>query len=71
MIYSADIIPRVEALVAQKRLSAILRFNQKREYSELFSFVRARMSLAILRIDSLILWGLGTRRRASNSNRSY
>ena len=55
MIYSADGIPRSEALAAQKRLAALLSYKLKREYSEMCGFVRARMSLAIVRSNSLLL----------------
>ena len=33
MVYSADVIPRAEALAAQKRLAALLSYKLKREYS--------------------------------------
>ena len=52
-----DGIPGVEALSAQKRLAAILSYKLKREYSEMCGFVRARMSLAIVRSNSLLLRG--------------
>ena len=57
MVYSADIIPGAEALAAQKRLAAILSYKMNREYSEMCGFVRARMSLAIVRSNSLLLRG--------------
>ena len=57
MVYSADGIPGAEALTAQKRLAALLRYKLKREYSEMCGFVRARMSLAIVRSNSLLLRG--------------
>ena len=57
MVYSADGIPGAEALAAQKRLSALLSYNLKQEYSEICGFVRARMSLAIVRSTSLLLHG--------------
>ena len=57
MVYSADGIPGAEALAAQKRLDALLSYNLKREYSEMCGFVRARMSLAIVRSNSLLLRG--------------
>ena len=57
MFYSADGIPGVEALAAQKRLAALLSYKLKREYSEMCSFVRATMSLAIVRSNSLLLRG--------------
>ena len=55
MVYSADGIPRAEALAAQKRLAALLSYKLKREYSEMCGFVRARMSLAVVRSNSLLL----------------
>ena len=57
MVYSADIIPGVETLAAQKRLAALLSYKLKREYSEMCGFVRVRMSLAIMRSNSLLLCG--------------
>ena len=57
MVYSADGIPGAEALAAQKRLAALLSYKLKREYSEMCGFVRARMSLAIVRFNSLLLRG--------------
>ena len=55
MVYSVDGIPGAEALAAQTRLAALLRYKLKREYSEMCGFVRARMSLAIVRSNSLLL----------------
>ena len=55
MVYSADRIPVVKDLATQKTLSALLSFKLKREYSELCGFLRARMSLAIVSFDSLLL----------------
>ena len=55
MVYSADGIPRAEALDAHKRLAALLSYKLKQEYSEMCGFVRARMSLAIVRSNSLLL----------------
>ena len=55
MVYSADGIPGAEALAAQKKLAALLSYNLKQEYSEMCGFVRARMSLAIVRYNSLLL----------------
>ena len=49
MVYSADVIPGEEALAAQKRLGALFSYKLKREYSEMCGFVRARMSIAIVR----------------------
>ena len=57
MVYSADGITGAEALDAQKSLAALLSYKLKWEYSEMCSFVRARMSLAIVRSNSLLLRG--------------
>ena len=57
MVYSADRIPGAEALAVQKRLATLLRYKLKREYSEMCGFVRVRMSLAIVRSNSLLLRG--------------
>ena len=57
MVYYTDGIPGAEALAAQKRLAALLSYKLKREYSEMCGFVRARMSLAIVRSNNLILRG--------------
>ena len=57
MVYSADGIPVTEALASHKRLAALLSYKLKREYSEMCGFVKSRMSLAIVRSNSLILRG--------------
>ena len=57
MVYSADGIPGAEEFATQKRLSALLSYKLKREYSEMCGFVRASMSLAIVRSNSLLLCG--------------
>ena len=57
MVYSADRITGEEALAAQKILAALLSYKLKREYSEVCGFVRARMSLAIVRYNSLLFCG--------------
>ena len=59
-----DRIPGAEALAAHKSLDAIISYKLKREYSEMCGFVQARMSLAIVRSNSLILrgpWDKGAR----------
>ena len=55
MVYSVDGIPGAEALAAQKRLAALLSYKLKREYPEMCGFVRARMLLAIVRYNNLLL----------------
>ena len=57
MVYSADGIPGVETLFAQKRLAILLSYKLKREYSEMCGILRARMSLAIVISNSLLLHG--------------
>ena len=57
MVYSADGMPGAEDLAAQKRLAALLSYKLKREYLEMCCFVRARMLLAIVRSNSLLLCG--------------
>ena len=57
MVYSVDGIPGAEDLSAQKRLAALLIYKLKREYSEICGFVRAVMSLAVVRSNSLLLRG--------------
>ena len=57
MVYSVDGITGAEALAAQKRLSALLSYKLKRKYSDMCGFVWARISLAIVRSNSLLLRG--------------
>ena len=57
MVYSEDGIPGAETLAAQNRLAALLSYKLKQEYSEMCGFVRARMSLSIVRSNSLLLRG--------------
>ena len=57
MVYSANVIPGEEALSTQKRLSALLSYKLKREYSEMCCFVKVSMPLAIVRSNSLLLHG--------------
>ena len=55
MVYSADLIPGAEALAAQNILATLLNYKLNREYSEMWSFVKAKMSLAIMRSNSVLL----------------
>ena len=57
MVYSLDIIPGVEALDSHKSLAALLSFKLNREYLKMCGFVRARVSLRIMRSNSLLLRG--------------
>ena len=55
MVYYADVIPGTEALAAQKILYALLSFQLKQYYFELCVFVRTRMSLLIVKSNSLLI----------------
>ena len=57
MVYSAEGITGAETLAAQHILASLLRYKLKREYSEMCGFVRSRMSLVIVRSNSLLLCG--------------
>ena len=57
IVYSVDRIPGLEDLAAQNRLAALLSYKLNWEYSEIFRFVRARMSLEIVRSNILLLRG--------------
>ena len=57
MVYSTDGIPGAEALASKKRLAALLNYKLKREYYEMCGFVRAMMSLAIVRSNRLLFRG--------------
>ena len=66
MIYSVDGIPLAEALAAQNILDALLSYKLKWEYSEMCGFLSARISLAIVSSNILLLcgpWGKGGRIR--------
>ena len=52
-----DRISGEEALAAHKRLAALLSYKLKREYSKMCVFVKARISLAIVRSNSQLLHG--------------
>ena len=57
MVYSTNAIPGAEALAAQKILAALISYKLNQEYSEMCGFVQARMSLEIVRSNSLLLRG--------------
>ena len=57
IVYSADGVTQVESFVAQGILAVLLRFNMKRENSELCGFVYASISIAIVTYKSLLLHG--------------
>ena len=55
MVYSSERIPGSESLAPHERLATLLRYKLKQEYSEMCGFVWARISLAIVRSNSLLL----------------
>ena len=57
MVYSADGIPATEAVATQRLLASLISNNLKQEYLEMCGFVRARMSLAIVISNTLLLRG--------------
>ena len=54
MVYSTYGIPGTEAVATQQRLASLLSNNLKQEYSEMCVFVRAQMSIAIVRYNTLL-----------------
>ena len=57
MVYSANVIPVAEAFSAHKILAALISYKLNQEYSEMCGFVRASVSLSIVRYNSLLLFG--------------
>ena len=55
MMYSADGIPRMEAVAVHWHLALLLSNNPKREYLDICGFVGDQMSLAIVRSNTLLL----------------
>ena len=55
MVYSADVIPGAEALATQKIFVAMLSYKLNWEYSKMCGFVRASISLEIVRYNILLL----------------
>ena len=55
MVYSTDRITRAETMTAQNMLAALLSYKLNQEYSKKCGFVKARMSLAIVRSNILLL----------------
>jgi hypothetical protein len=64
LVYSIDGMAGPKTRAAERRLAARFAWKWKREYSEMVGFVRTRMSLAVVRANSLMWRGSRTRRRA-------
>ena len=52
-----------ETKMAEQRLAELLAGKWKREYSEMVAYVRARMTLAVVRANTLLVRGSRKRRR--------
>ena len=59
MVYSVDGIAGREAKSAEKRLASALAEKWKRKYSEMVFNARIRMSLAVVKANSLLIRGSG------------
>ena len=57
MVYSVDGMAGDEARAAEKKLASALAGKWKREYSEMCGYVRVRMSIAVVRSNTLLLRG--------------
>jgi len=62
LVYSVDGMPCKEAKAFEKRVASLLASKWERRYSEMVGFVRARMSLAIVRSNTRLLRGARTSR---------
>ena len=63
MVHSVDGIAGREAKCPEKHLAAILASKWKKEYSEMVYYVRVRMTLAVVRANSLLIRGSRVRQR--------
>ncbi len=57
LVYSVDGMPGKEARATEKRIASLLATKWDRQYSEMAAFVRTRMSLAVVRANTLLLRG--------------
>ncbi|KAL7523651.1 hypothetical protein ACHAXR_000265, partial [Thalassiosira sp. AJA248-18] len=57
LVYSVDGMACKEAKAFEKRIASLLASKHDRPYSEMVGFVRSRMSLAIIRSNTLLLRG--------------
>ena len=55
LVYLVDGLPGQRAKAAEKRLAALLASKWDRPYSDVMNFVRVRMSLAVVRSNTLLL----------------
>ena len=64
LVYSIDGMAGPATRAAERRMASRLAWKWKREYSEMVGYVRTRMSLAVVRSNTLMWRGSRTRRRA-------
>ena len=67
MLYSVDGMAEKHARAAERRVAGMLTVKWKRQYSQMAHFVRTRMCLAVVRLNTLLLRGdreMSWRRRA-------
>ena len=57
LVFSANVIPGKEAWDNTWKMASYLRFKLKREYFEACNFLRTRMSLSVMKSNTLLLWG--------------
>ena len=57
MVYSVDGIAGKETKRAEKHLAEVLAAKWRKEYSEMVYYVRVRMALAVVRANSLLIYG--------------
>ena len=57
LVYSVDGMACKEALAFEKRVASLMASKHERRYSEMVGFVRARMSLSVIRSNTLMLRG--------------
>ena len=62
LVYSVDGMAGRETKMAERQLARALAHKWNREYSEMVAFVRARMALAVVRSNTLLLRGARVRR---------
>ena len=55
LVYSVDGLPGQRAKAAERRLAAMLAAKWERPYSDVMNFVRVRMSLSVVRSNTLLL----------------
>ena len=57
LVYSVDGMAGRETKQAERRVAGLLAHKWKKEYSEMVGYVRARMALAVVRSNSLLMRG--------------